>query len=239
MVSVCMAVFNGEKFIEQQIETILTQLDQCDELIISDDASSDNTLSKINSFSDRRIKLYQHTPVGRTGRERCINNFEFCLVKAKGDYVYLADQDDIWMPDKIKVCNQLLVEFDFVASTMLYIDEHNIILEDEINMGETKVYRGLFRNLIKNSYTGACVCFKRQVLQKALPFPSKIPLQDQWIGIVAEAFYKVKIVNQPLVLHRIHSHNLSTTGLKSQYSILKKMLFRWYLLRGIIIKCLA
>src|ERR1700712_935438 len=96
MTSVCLACYNGEKHIKEQIESILIQLDPSDELIISDDSSIDDTILIVKSIRDKRIKLYiNEKPSGRP-----TENFQNALRKAKGTFVFLSDQDDIWIAAK-------------------------------------------------------------------------------------------------------------------------------------------
>src|SRR5688572_3666270 len=95
MVSVCMATKNGGEYLEEQINSILVQLNPEDELIISDDCSTDNTIAIVQSYKDHRIKLFQNKiPKGIS------KNFETSLQLSKGDYIFLADQDDVWLPRK-------------------------------------------------------------------------------------------------------------------------------------------
>ena len=95
MNSVCMASFNGERYIKEQIDSILLQIGEDDELIISDDGSTDQTVDVICSYRDDRIKF-----VRNVNRHGCIGNFENALRVASGDFIFLADQDDIWLSDK-------------------------------------------------------------------------------------------------------------------------------------------
>ncbi|EXY58193.1 glycosyltransferase, partial [Bacteroides fragilis] len=98
LISVCIATYNGEKFIVEQLKTILSQLTDFDEIIISDDHSSDCTLSLIRSFRDPRIKIYlNENDKGYT------SNFENALKKATGEIIFIADQDDIWKKDKVDI----------------------------------------------------------------------------------------------------------------------------------------
>src|SRR5690349_4097162 len=95
MVSVCMAVKNGEAYVEEQVDSILCQLHPRDELIVSDDHSSDATLNIIRRFKDPRIKLFS------SSRQGLIYNFEQALSRSSGDFIFLADQDDVWHPEKL------------------------------------------------------------------------------------------------------------------------------------------
>ena len=96
MISVCIATYNGERFIREQIDSILRQLSSDDEIIVSDDGSTDDTISIINSIDDKRIRIIEgprkHSPT---------HNFECAMKEAKGYYIFLADQDDVWKPNKV------------------------------------------------------------------------------------------------------------------------------------------
>ncbi|MCG2791916.1 MAG: glycosyltransferase, partial [Weeksellaceae bacterium] len=107
MISVCLATYNGEKYLEAQIKSILKQLSVDDELIISDDRSTDNTISVINKFDDNRIKIFINK-----NKNGVAHNFENALLKATGDYIFLSDQDDIWADNKVDVLLKELKEYD-------------------------------------------------------------------------------------------------------------------------------
>ena len=98
MISVCVAAFNGEKYIEEQILSVLRNLDSQDEIIISDDGSSDRTRRIVDDLAekDRRIRIIDGP------RKGLIKNFENAIVHSKGDIIFLCDQDDIWMNNKVK-----------------------------------------------------------------------------------------------------------------------------------------
>ena len=89
-ISVCIATFNGEKFIQEQIQSILPQLGEDDEIVVSDDGSTDRTMEILELFKDKRIRLLVNE-----GKHGFIWNFENALRKAKGDVIFLCDQDDI------------------------------------------------------------------------------------------------------------------------------------------------
>ena len=118
MITVCIATFNGEKYIREQLNSILFQLSLQDEVIVSDDGSTDNTISIIKSFNDKRIKIidgvHRHSPT---------LNFENALKEAKGDYIFLADQDDVWKDDKVKICLKWLQHYDCIISDAEVTDE--------------------------------------------------------------------------------------------------------------------
>lgn len=124
MNSVCMASFNGERYIKEQIDSILLQIGEDDELIISDDGSTDQTVDVICSYRDDRIKF-----VRNVNRHGCIGNFENALRVASGDFIFLADQDDIWLSDKYTKMCTLLEQYDLVVSDSVVVDSNLNVIE--------------------------------------------------------------------------------------------------------------
>ena len=120
-ISVCMATYNGEKFIKQQIESILQQLKSNDELIIVDDYSNDNTVQIIQGFNDDRIKLYQND-INR----KHVFTFGKAIAIAKNDLIFLSDQDDIWEMNRIEVFKGYFRKTDalLISSNFLIFDEN-------------------------------------------------------------------------------------------------------------------
>jgi len=108
-ISVCMASYNGEKYIRQQIDSILPQLGESDELIISDDSSTDDTISVVKSINDNRIKLIKDQKF-----KSPVSNFENAIKNATGDFIFLCDQDDIWQPNKVESVLPFLKQYDLV-----------------------------------------------------------------------------------------------------------------------------
>lgn len=170
MITVCIATFNGEKYIREQLNSILFQLSLQDEVIVSDDGSTDNTISIIKSFNDNRIKIidgvHRHSPT---------LNFENALKEAKGDYIFLADQDDVWKDDKVKICLKWLQHYDCIISDAEVTDENLNITSPSLyqlmNIKSGRVYNILY----KNGYTGCCMAFTRRVKDAALPFLKIFP----------------------------------------------------------------
>ncbi|MBB6127048.1 glycosyltransferase family 2 protein [Mucilaginibacter lappiensis] len=204
-VSVCMATYNGERYILQQVESILNQLDADDELIVSDDGSTDRTLDILNEFTDKRIKIFsnknQKGPVG---------NFENAIRNSNGQYIFLADQDDVWFDTKIKVMVSYLQRYDVVNCDCKVVDDSlNVICPSYFQYISSGV--GFIKNLKTNTYMGNCMAFKRNTLDVVLPFPKNIPNHDLWIGAVADLFYKPYFIPEVLGLHRRHDHNASNT----------------------------
>ena len=117
-ISVCIATYNGEKYIRDQLESILSQLDFCDEIVVSDDHSSDKTIAIIKSFNDDRIRV-----IYNSGQKGYTSNFENALKHAKGEYIFLSDQDDIWLKGKVDKCMEYLQDYDFVVSDAVIVNQ--------------------------------------------------------------------------------------------------------------------
>jgi glycosyltransferase involved in cell wall biosynthesis len=219
-----MATYNGEKYIRDQINSILDQLDVNDELIISDDKSSDNTCSIVLSFHDKRIIL-----VTNENEKGISGNFENALSLARGDYIFLSDQDDIWLKDKVSDTIQLLKEYDFIVSDCVTIDANGAVLSVS-RFADFRIKTGFLRLMIRNRYLGCCMAFNRKVLLSSLPFPSNSYLieHDLWIASIAECYFKTSLLNKSLIEYRRHMNNASSGGFDKGYSIFVKGIRRIY-----------
>lgn len=226
-ISVCMATYNGEKYIKEQLASILPQLQENDEVIISDDSSTDKTTEIIESFNDKRIILIKYQKF-----KSPIFNFENSLKKATGDVIFLSDQDDVWMNNKVAILLKYLNDFDLILSDAFVVDENlNVISDSFYSINGSK--KGLLKNIIKNSYLGCTMAFNRKILNKSLPFPKTIPMHDWWLGLIGEKYGKTFFVKEKLIKYRRHGENASPTGEKSTYNFINKLNFRIK-----IIKCL-
>lgn len=229
MISVCIATYNGSEHILTQLQSILSQLSEEDEVIVSDDNSKDDTRQIVASIKDRRIRLVHGPAIGSP-----IKNFENALTKAKGDLIFLSDQDDKWLPGKV----------DFMKSRLLSGNTDCVITDcivtnsslQEIKssfFAVNKTRSGKFYNLfLKNGYLGCCMAFTRRVLMRSLPFPQNIPMHDIWIGNVAAFYYNVEFVDKPYIFYRRHEHNATpTTAHGSDNPIFTRLIYRWNILR--------
>lgn len=232
-----MATFNGEKHIKEQIESVLMQLSATDELIISDDGSTDNTLIIIKNFGDNRIKILHHQKpkLVKMAFYYVSSNFENALKNAKGDYIFLCDQDDIWKPKKVHNCLKILQDYDLVLHDCEIVDENMSLIEKsyfEVN----KSKKGLLNNLTKNAYLGCCMAFRKSVLQKSIPFPAAEIPHDIWIGLIAEYYFKINFYSENMISYRRHGKNVSPSGEKSMNSVSYKLTYRLIIIHQLIKK---
>lgn len=229
MISVCIATYNGERYIRQQIESIVCQLNVDDEIIVSDDGSTDGTLDIVKGIGDKRIKIIEGP-----GRKSPILNFECALKASKGDFIFLSDQDDVWKPDKVEICMKWLKTYHCVVSDAEVTDNRLKPLYPSL-YAIMQVRQGRIYNTIwKNGYTGCCMAFRRDVVEASLPFPKDIPMHDIWIGNVAAYKYNVIFIPDRLIYFRRHENTISCNGKGSKFTIWQQMKFRLNIIKNII-----
>lgn len=208
-VSVVLASFNGKKYIEQQIESIIHQLDKDDELIISDDHSTDCTLDILKKYDELpNVTILMNQGIG------FLDNFTTAIKHTKNDIIIFSDQDDVWLDGRILKVK----EFFYKGATLVvlkskYVDENL----SPLNYDDSRIIkwrRGFFTNLIKNTYSGAHIAVNKNFLEITMPFPKQVKYHDLWIALLAE-FYKQQIEysNEEFTLYRRHSNNV--TGKKN------------------------
>ena len=229
MITVCMAVFNGEKYIRQQMESILCQIGPGDEVVMSDDGSTDHTVDIVKEMCDPRVRIIEGP---RKHSATC--NFAHAISMARGEYIFLSDQDDVWLPDKVAVMMKHLEKHACVVSDCYVTDESlNVTSASFMTLIGRKTSR-LYNLLIHNAYSGSCMAFRREVAQLAMPFPARVAMHDLWIGNVAAFFFDVMFIPDRLIYFRRHSGTTSTAAGKSDKSLPRKIADRIY-----TVKCLA
>ena len=222
IVSVCLASYNGENFIREQIESILSELSQYDEVIICDDASTDGSCSIIQSINDSRITLIRNTSnIGY------VKNFEKAISLAKGDIIFLSDQDDIWVKGKVK---KVLAAFQ--KNNNISLVYHNLkpidvfgndlqIKFPEYSEGKRNSLKFLVRQLIKPQIFGCACCLNRKKIDGLLPFPKSTYAHDHWIAVWATLNGQIFFLQDTLVKYRQHEANLTPKQRQSLSNILK------------------
>jgi glycosyltransferase involved in cell wall biosynthesis len=225
-----MASYNGAEFIEEQLRSILGQLSDYDEVVVSDDSSTDATISVVEKLAslDPRIVLLKNRKFKTISL-----NFENALRHARGQYIFLADQDDVWLPSRVSATLPFLERYDLVVCDCRVVDKHLNVLQDSYFQG-VNAGPGFLRNLFRtSSYIGCCMAFRREVMELALPFPKDLPIHDFWIAMLAEVRFRIGFLRKPLILYRRHGANASATSTKSKNSLVKKAILRWPVVRAI------
>jgi glycosyltransferase involved in cell wall biosynthesis len=202
-ISVCLAAFNGSRYIGVQIESILPQLCADDELILIDDGSTDNTLEIVESLQDNRIKIFRNPY--NVGPQK---SFERAISISTGDLVFLSDQDDIWSKDKVEIVKNFFHMCGAAAcvSNAVIVNEDLEVLYDSLFQSFDSG-PGFLKNFVKNTYVGCCMAIRSDVIPYILPFPHKIPMHDHWIGLVCEILGEVGFLESKLISYRRHDTN--------------------------------
>lgn len=233
MISVCIPTYNGEKYIAQQLASILNQISENDEVIISDDSSTDSTISIIKSMAGSRVTILENQIF-----KSPIFNLENALRYASGDFIFLSDQDDVWIEGKVTKLLEALKTSDCVISDAQIVNaDLKLIADSFFTVNRSK--QGFINNILKNGYLGACMAFNRKVLERSLPFPKNIPMHDIWIGTLASVYGKVTFLDEKLVLYRRHDNNASSTSDRSRYSFMRKIQMRVIILWDVILRKLT
>jgi glycosyltransferase involved in cell wall biosynthesis len=217
-VSVVVATYNGAEFLARQLESILAQTRAPNEIIVSDDGSSDSTLDIVTKFQKASPGkggptwkiLLRKKPLGVAG------NFASALAVAKGDLVAFADQDDMWEPNKLEA---LIPHFDDARTLLAHSDALLVDAKDQemgslmralrLTAGERTALRGgraLDALLRRNLVTGATMLIRRSLLETALPIPAGW-IHDEWLALIAALQGGVVFDERPLVRYRQHGAN--------------------------------
>jgi glycosyltransferase involved in cell wall biosynthesis len=228
-VSICIATYNGAKFIKKQIDSILREILPSDELIIVDDCSTDETVSIIRRYGQKNIKLFQNAV--NCGH---VKSFEMALGMARNNYILLSDQDDIWLPGRLGD----LINKSTAEGVALVTSNFGQIDEDDFNIGNSR-YRLLeadskshLLNIIglfwgTRPYFGCAMIINRKLLDIALPFPKWVEGHDVWLALCANAMHSNFHLEQKTLNRRLHSNNLTSLARRP---ILKILVTRYRML---------
>ena len=219
MISILMATYNGELYIEEQIQSILKQSYQNYQLIVHDDGSTDNTLDIVRRYADAysdKIKIIDDGV--KTGGPR--NNFFHLMGFVDTPYIMFCDQDDLWLPDKIKNAYEKCKEIEssestntpvLVFSDLIVTDENlNLISESlfEMQRTEPKYVRSIDKLVYRNCVTGCTMLFNRKALDVSMPFSKDALMHDWWLALkVLSNNGRIGLIESKDILYRQHGKN--------------------------------
>lgn len=214
MVSVAIATFNGERYILQQLESIAQQTVKVDEVIICDDFSTDNTVSNIKSFIEKNNLKNWRLYINEENLGYALN-FKKAIQMTSGDIIFLSDQDDIWIEDKVELMLEKFIVnhgIALLASKNLYIDEKGDLIKTSKKFdGEIFLFM-LGRNSFRDLEVKGCVIAFRSYLKKYLGLLSDPKrCHDGYLVEIAIALGGYYVWNYPLIKYRLHKDN-TTAG---------------------------
>lgn len=233
-ISVVMATYNGALYIEQQLQSILCQLQLSDEVIIVDDHSIDSTIELVAKIGDSRIRIYRNNI--NMGVQK---SFEKAIGLASGSIIFLSDQDDVWHPEKVAKFSDIFTSLpavSLVLSDARIVDNVGRVVIESFFKRRGGFVPGIVANLVKNRYLGCVMAFRKNLLEKILPFPTSIPQHDMWIGLVNEVYGKAYYISTPLIDYRRHESNASSASSNIRGSFVQMFKWRWALLTSLVVR---
>lgn len=228
-ISIAMAVYNGEKYLREQIDSILPQLLDNDELIISYDKSIDNSYEIIKEYvkKDSRVKCFENNI-----KPGVVKNFENAVNHCTGEIIFYSDQDDVWKDDKI-----IKVVEKFKNPNVSVVIHDSSLTDEKLNITHPSTFKmrngnTLFiRNFIRLSYIGCCLAFRGNLKNVVLPIPTIHRSHDWWTGSICSCFGKMEKIDESLVLHRQHENN-ATPPKRPSFSY--QVTVRWIILNNLV-----
>lgn len=228
-----MAVYNGEKYLREQIDSILCQLSDKDELVVSYDESSDASKTILDDYvsKDERVRVYKNPY-----RPGVVKNFQNSVEHCTGDIIFYSDQDDVWMADKIET---VMKEF---ADPHVAVVFHDASVTDvNLNITEPSTFklRGgaretTFGNLFRLSYIGCCMAFRAEYKPVVVPIPTIYRSHDWWTGcLLGAGRTKMKAIHKPLIYHRNHGSNVTPN---KRPPLWYQLQVRWIIIKNIILR---
>ncbi len=215
-ISVALCTYNGEKFLKEQIDSILNQTMKVNEIVICDDISTDNTLSLLDDYSNKNLNLFKIYK--NEINLKSVKNFEKAIELCSGDIIFLSDQDDIWVENKVEdYVNHFNnhPNINVLASNGYCIDQNSNVHEKyafwdapqflkDLNI-EFDYYKIITH--ISNIATGASMAFRKSIVPEILPFPLMNNFHhDEWIAIISSSTNSFDLLNKKYFYYRIHDN---------------------------------
>lgn len=206
MISIAMATYNGEKYLRRQLDSIISQTYQDIEVIIVDDASTDDTVAILEEYIKKNANIRLFRNFHNLG---IVKTFERALSLCKGEYIALSDQDDVWFSNKLEVLLANIGDSLLIHSDATLVNK-NVEVAELSNFAAAKKdkFKAQFTDyLISNNVTGCTALFPRRLLDLALPIPEKFYIHDHYLALVASYYGTITFVDMPLIYYRQHDNN--------------------------------
>jgi glycosyltransferase involved in cell wall biosynthesis len=224
--SICMATFNGQLYIQEQVESIVSQMEIYDELVIVDDASNDGTVNYLESIGDPRIRIYRNTSnIGH------VQSFAKVLSLAQGKYLLMADQDDIWIKGRLSIIRAALADgSELVSTNSIFIDSENRIIaplhSDLLEADSNRHTRNIFQIFTGKAYYDGCAMgLRKELLRLILPIPNYVESHDLWIAMAANLAKSNKHLERYTLYRRMHGNNASIVSRSLVRKLLSRVIF--------------
>ncbi len=213
-----MATYNGLPYLREQLDSIFSEMENTDELIIVDDASTDGTVELLQQQTDLRLKLHLHSI-----NQGVLATFNEALSFASHEIIFLSDQDDIWTPGKRNAFTDIFHNDSkclVVISDARVIDGSGVVIRESFMQHRGGFRAGLLSNLFRNRFLGCCMALHRRLLLQAMPIPLSVPMHDMWCGAIATLSGGVRYNPKAYLDYRRHGGNASPSHRASLYQML-------------------
>ena len=210
--SIALATYNGEKYLREQLDSILQQSIQDFELIVCDDSSTDSTLKILNEYAEKDVRIKIFANEKNLGFRK---NFEKAISLCSGDYIALSDQDDVWTENHLQVLLENIGDNDLVGANAFLCDEKakpigvGLLSCSKIEFLPNSKDDWFFFLLHSNIFQGAACMFRKTLVQKAFPIPENVKFHDYWLALIASVNGGVVYVNECILYYRQHRTNVT------------------------------
>jgi glycosyltransferase involved in cell wall biosynthesis len=215
-----MATYNGERYVREQLDSILEQLGSDDEVVVVDDASSDGTVEVIEQLGDARVTVVRHAE-----NRGYVSSFEEAIFRANGEYLFLSDQDDIWIPGRVDSMVKALGSARLVVGNPVHFGgEVTPFLRLRLRSSDSN-HR--VRNILGiivgyRLHWGSAMAIRSDFKRLVLPFPAgTVESHDQWLALAANVAGDARYLDDDVVLHRLHSANVTPGGIRGIRAIVR------------------
>lgn len=206
-ISVVLASYNGGRYIGEQLHSLLACMADCDEIVVSDDASTDDTLDVVRAIDDSRVRVLSFSE--RVGYQR---NFERAIHAARGRFIFFSDQDDVCLPERIPLSLDALHRFACVCADATVVDDKLSLLSSSYFAWRKAGNFSALQLFAHPAVIGATMACSREFLAQSLPLPAGVP-HDHWLSVIAATEGQLGVIRQPVILYRRHASTASLTGL--------------------------
>ena len=218
LISIAMATYNGEKYLSEQLDSLLCQTHRNIEIVIADDCSKDSTVAIIEQYQqeNKNIRLLQNefnSGIAKT--------FEKAILACKGNYIALSDQDDIWFHNKLEILVDNIGDNLLIHSDAVLVDEKlQVIAKSHFEHVKDASKTSFLDYLWSNNMHGCTAMFNRRLIDLSFPIPDGFYVHDHYIAICAAYYGSIKLHLEPLIYYRQHQTNSTGANKKSYFAFL-------------------
>lgn len=224
-ISVCMATFNGERFLSEQVASILTELSAEDELIVLDDASQDGTVAFFERLQDPRVKIHRNER--NLGH---VQTFSKVLSLAANPLIFMADQDDVWLAGRVDTMRHALADHLLVSTWSEFMDGEGQPIEPlhpGLDADQSDQYAGNIARIFSGRayYDGCAMALRAELRPIILPIPSYVESHDLWIAMAANIAKSNRHLERYTLRRRVHGGNASVVSRPFLRKLMSRAIF--------------